>query len=167
MSRKTLGGSAVPVYVVGGSGVLTSEEKAWLDDALVSNPTVGKWLLVDGSLPMEGDLSLAGYILLNYRENIVTTSTGTNYQIDGNLANIFEITVTGDVVVSFTNMVGRVVTVNIIQDGVGGHTVSFSGVLWADGTAPTLVETASNRSKLVFDGGSTTIDGALIGEGWA
>jgi hypothetical protein len=46
MSRKTLGGSAVPVYVVGGASVLTTDEKDWLDDAIVSNPTPTEWLPV-------------------------------------------------------------------------------------------------------------------------
>ena len=50
MTRKTEGGSAVPVFVVGGSGILTPEQSDWIDTASTDNPNPEQWVTADAKI---------------------------------------------------------------------------------------------------------------------
>ena len=50
MTRKTEGGSAVPVFVVGGSGILTPEQSNWIDTASTDNPNPEQWVTADAKI---------------------------------------------------------------------------------------------------------------------
>lgn len=77
--------------------------------------------------------------------------------------NFQAITLTGDCALTFSNppATGRVgsLTLEVIQDGTGGHTVTWpASVTWAGGSAPTLSTAAAAVDVLSFytrDGGTT------------
>jgi hypothetical protein len=110
--------------------------------------------------------STTGAAALVAIETVVTATVSANYAIDGNTGSVFNLTLTGNYTISFTNMAaGRVVTVNLIQDGTGNRTVTWSGVAWGSEGEPTLSTGAGDRDKLVFSSfDGTNIDGHLINQ---
>lgn len=66
--------------------------------------------------------------------------------------NVHEVTMTGDVTLSLSNIsVGQFIQIDIIQDGTGSHTPTwFSTIKWADGVAPVITPTALKRDSFVF-----------------
>lgn len=102
--------------------------------------------------------------LKEYNEVLSTNATATG-AVSVNCENgpLHNLTLTGNVVFSFTNPVGSgstsTLTLVITQDGTGGRTITWpAAVKWAGGTAPTLTTTASAVSILTFftsDGGTT------------
>jgi len=103
-------------------------------------------------------------------EQVVTANIATTYAIDGNAGTVFRLTATDDVVISVTNIAaGRALTVHVAQDGTGGHAITFSGISWSGGTAPSIASTgAGYRFTLWLSGyDGTVVDGGLVGEGWA
>jgi hypothetical protein len=99
-------------------------------------------------------------------EPVVTASVNANYAIDGNTGSTFNLTLTTNPTLSFTNLAaGRVITVNIVQDGVGNRVPVWSGVSWGTAGAPTLRTGINDRDKLVFSSfNGTIIDGHLINQ---
>lgn len=98
-------------------------------------------------------------------ETVTAASITGTYTVNGDSGTVFHLTITGAVTISFSNVTGsRVLTVHLIQDAVGSHAVTFSGVKWPDGTAPTLTTAANSRDKLVFDAApGGLVDGQLVG----
>jgi len=98
----------------------------------------------------------------DYHESVVTQS-GSTGNLDLSAANVFEQTVTGNITFSFNNPSstppGNSFLLIVIQDGTGGHSLSWpSSVQWGGGSAPGLSTSANDKHILSFqspDGGST------------
>lgn len=125
-----------------------------------SNAANAKIILDNGQLTVPA-LDVNGHIT----EQVTTVSTGSNYVINMAIGTVWAITLTGSITISFSNVVaGRSCTVNLIQGGGGSNTVSWTGVTWPGGVAPTLSTTAGRRDKIVFDSyNGSVIDGSLAG----
>jgi hypothetical protein len=97
-------------------------------------------------------------------EPVVTATVAANYTINAASGSVFVLTLTGNHQLSFSNLAaGRVITVHIIQDGVGNRVPTWSGVTWGATGAPTLRTGANDRDKLSFDSyNGTIVDGHLI-----
>jgi hypothetical protein len=139
------------------------------------NDSGGAWVLAagqgdlkaDGSVAMTGALQMAGNevqqpALRDAREVQVTNATATGaVSLDLAAGNAFSLTLTGNVTLSFANEPGAGVALGVsvacTQDATGGRTVTWpAGVVWADGTPPTLstAGTAKDLFALVRLGGT-------------
>lgn len=79
--------------------------------------------------------------LKGYGEVILTTDPATgSINLDLSAANIFRLNLTGNTTVTFTNPPAAgstsVATIVAIQDGSGGHTITWTGGVYAGGVAP-------------------------------
>lgn len=86
-------------------------------------------------------------------ENVNTVSSSTSsYTIPSPASyTIHDITFDATCTVTMpTATAGQSFTVLCRQDGTGGRTVTFSGVLWEAGVTPTLTSTASALDVIVF-----------------
>lgn len=54
------------------------------------------------------------------------------------------------------------ITIDIIQDSTGGHEITFPGVSWSGGVAPTLTSTALHRDTLIFRCVGSDVSGAAF-----
>jgi hypothetical protein len=119
---------------------------------------------------MAGTLAMAGNLLTQPKFKDIREAAGTatlssgTLTLDMSTGNNFSITLTGNVTtVSITNVpaTGQYVpiTLELIQDGTGGRTVTgWSGVKWPGGSAPTITATANAVDILAGytrDGGTT------------
>ena len=155
-------GATVPISYSGsvaiGNGVSTNTA----DQVVIgfNNSPTGKIVLDSSGLTVPA-LDINGHIT----EQVTTTSTGSNYVINMAIGTVWAITLTGSITISFSNVAaGRSCTVNLIQGGGGSNTVSWTGVTWPGGVAPTLSTTAGRRDKIVFDSyNGSVIDGSLAG----
>jgi len=113
--------------------------------------------------------------LKDYSETVYTNLTATGaVSVDVDNGPVQEMTLTGNVVFTFTNPVADGATSNLTllltQDGTGSRTITWPGsVKWASGTAPTLTTTAAAVSICTFftpDGG-TVWYGFLSGDNFS
>jgi len=79
--------------------------------------------------------------LKGYGEVMLTTDPATgSINLDLSAANIFRLNLTGDTTVTFTNPPAAgstsVATIVAIQDGSGGHTITWTDGAFAGGVAP-------------------------------
>ena len=79
--------------------------------------------------------------LKGYGEVMLTTDPATgSINLDLSAANIFRLNLTGDTTVTFTNPPAAgstsVATIVAIQDGTGGHTITWTDGAFAGGVAP-------------------------------
>lgn len=102
--------------------------------------------------------------LKDYAETAVSANTGTAYTVDLTNGNVFDLTLTGNCIFTFSNppASGKAGTITMIltQDGTGSRTASWpASVDWPGGTAPTLTTTATTGvdvlTFLTVDGGTT------------
>lgn len=98
-----------------------------------------------------------------YTEEVVTvgTVTGSTYNIDLSLANIFDITLGNNVTFTFTNApasgISRNVTVILRQDVTGNRNATFTNAKYTDGVVPIWSTGANEIDVATFftvDGGS-------------
>ncbi len=193
-----LGEGAVAQERTSGTQVMTSINLAkWVTNAaaltaldatkfvrarLGDNNIPYRWVVGDVQTP-DGDFIIVGTggnwlktieqpTLKSYSE-LVNTPSGTSgaISLDFDKANVHELTITGNVTLSFTNptpagYVSRL-TLILAQDGYGGATVTWPGsVIWAGGVAPTVVTTTGAISVLTFfttDSGATWY-GFMLGD---
>jgi hypothetical protein len=110
--------------------------------------------------------------LVNFTSTDVTTTTassGASYTINKALSDIFDITLTANCTLSFSNIPASNTTTFIVilrQDGTGSRTVTWPGsVTWASGSTPTLNTSASAVDIFTFltDNGGTTVYGFTTG----
>lgn len=95
-------------------------------------------------------------------ENVTTiAASGTSQTLDLSAGSIFDITLTGNCTISFSNVPsgGFGVTFVFTQDGTGSRTVTWpASFKWPGGTAPTLTTTAAGEDVITAftpDGGTT------------
>ncbi len=93
--------------------------------------------------------------LKDYSETTVVANTGTEYTINLESGNCFELTLTGNCVFTFSNppASGSTGSFTLIlkQDATGSRTTTWPvSVKWAGGTKPTLTTTASAEDVLTF-----------------
>ncbi len=93
-------------------------------------------------------------IMQDYTEINTASSQSSAYTINLANGNVFSLTLTGTVTISFSNVPASnasSVTLFLIQDGTGSRTVVWPGsVIWPGGTAPTLTTTASHVDMIVL-----------------
>lgn len=136
--------------------------------------TVAELLIGLAALPLAGGTLTGNTKTKTVTETLVTANSGTSYTVDLSTANVFEITLTGNVTFTFSNPAAtgtaHSFTVKLIQDATGSRTVTWpASVKWAGGTAPTVTPTASKADVFSFittDGG-TKYDGFVNGQNYA
>ena len=98
-----------------------------------------------------------------YTETCTTVGTvsGTTYNIDLSLSNIFDITLGNNVTFTFTNPptsgIAKNCTIILRQDASGNRTATFTNAKYTDGSTPILSTGASQVDVLTFftvNGGS-------------
>jgi len=117
------------------------------------------------------DKELIRPVLRDYGETAVSANSSTAYTVDLTVANVFDITMTGNCTFTFSNPpasgTGGGFTLILTQDGTGSRTATWpASVKWAGGTAPTLTTTLTTGmdvlSFVTTDGGTTWL-GFLAG----
>jgi hypothetical protein len=103
--------------------------------------------------------------LKGYGEVMLTTSTASGaISLDLSVANIFKLELSGDVTVTFTNPPAAgstsVATIVAIQDNTGGHSITWTGGVYAGGSPPP-ASTGSDEvdiwTAFTYDQGSTYV----------
>lgn len=159
----------IPLFeiVTGASSITTvTDRRAWLQFA-------GGDFQSNGSVPMAGNLNMAGYALIKYTERSAAVSSSGTATLDLSTGRLFAVTLAANTTIAFSNVPTSGVTsctLELIQDATGGRTVTWpASVTWAGGTAPT-ISSAANALDVVTlytrDGG-TTWRGFLAGAGMA
>lgn len=101
------------------------------------------------SVDTSGNVSLEGKQIQNYTEKIVSSSGSVTYNIDWSTGNLFEVTMTGNKSITFSNLAaGRSITAMMIQDVTGSRVVTWPTVKWTGGS-PMVLSTASNARDVV------------------
>lgn len=96
------------------------------------------------------------------------TSSGGNTTIDFTNGNYHRHTLTGNGTVSFSNNSdGRWVVLEILQDATGSRTLSWSGVTWSGGSAPTASTTANRKDVYMFLCSGSNILGFVLSQNFA
>lgn len=101
------------------------------------------------------------YAYLGGREYTLETSVSGSYQINPFDANAFALTITGDTTLSFASGLNALdsydlgtrfaeITVLLIQDGTGGHTVGWSGNIWWHSSENGVSTSANHRGIWKF-----------------
>jgi hypothetical protein len=91
-----------------------------------------------------------------YTETCTTVGTvsGTTYNIDLSLSNIFDITLGNNVTFTFTNPptsgIAKNCTIILRQDATGSRLATFTNAKYTDGTAPILSTGANQIDVLTF-----------------
>ena len=97
-----------------------------------------------------------------YGEHVISANVTGTYNLDLNEANVFNLTLTGNTVFTFTNPppvgTSKPCTVILKQDATGGRTATFTNAKYTDSQAPVLTTTPNRHDVLTFftvDGGSS------------
>ena len=90
-----------------------------------------------------------------YKETIVSLGTASsNTNIDITQGNLFDVTISANVVFTFTNPppagFSQPATIILRQDGTGNRTASFANALYTDGQLPQLSTGANQIDVLTF-----------------
>ena len=110
-----------------------------------------------------GSQTLSNKQFQAYNETVTTVGTvsGSTYNIDLSLSNIFDITLGNNVTFTFTNPpasgIAKNCTIILRQDATGSRTATFTNAKYTDGTAPILSTGANQIDVLTFftlNGGS-------------
>jgi hypothetical protein len=96
--------------------------------------------------------------ILDFASEYDNGNSGSTKTIDWNNGNLQKITMSANCTFSFTDISGTPcagLLLKVVQNETGGYTITWpSGILWADGTPPT-VPTGANERFIVqfhFDG---------------
>lgn len=144
---------------------LITDRGATTTNAVTITNTSSNALDVSGGVVVGGTLSantITGK-LQSYTETLtVATITATTHNINTNLSNIFDLTLSNNVTFTFTNPppagVSKSITIILRQDSTGNRTATFTGALYTDGVAPILSTGANAIDVLTFftvNGGSS------------
>lgn len=149
---------------LGGSGALSDSgtDHDGGDDYQLPNAADNIDLQSDGEIRNAEAVSAGQIDNDDYHEKVVTQS-GSTGSLDLSSANVFEQTVTGNISFSFNNPsatpAGNSFLLVVIQDGTGGHTLSWpAAVEWDGGSAPGVSTAANDKHIFSFvspDGGTT------------
>lgn len=86
----------------------------------------GTTQVIDSNITIDGNLIVTGTI--NGGNSLFVVAYTPTMTLDGTKGGNFKTTITGPVNITITNMVNKgIVSVHIIQDGTGGHLVTWDG----------------------------------------
>lgn len=96
------------------------------------------------------------------------TSSGSNVTLNFADTNYIRHTLTNNGTISFSNKSdGRWMVVEVLQDGTGSHTLAWSGVTWAGGSAPAASTTANRKDVYLMLCSGTDILGFVLDQNFA
>lgn len=97
---------------------------------------------------------------------LVADADGVTVTFDMNAGNIHRVTLGGNRTLATTNVgTPQAFVIMLKQDATGSRTVTwFNGILWAQGTVPTLTTTASKTDIFGFIYDGTNYFGTIIGQ---
>lgn len=104
------------------------------------------------SLTTGGTVSGATVLATNGQmRGVRTTQTGSGGTVSFTSANHIRHTMTGNGTITLSGgSAGGVYTLEVLQDGTGGRTVTWSGAVWAGGVIPTTTTTANRKDVYTF-----------------
>ncbi len=115
-----------------------------------------------------GGVSLAQMLVAANTIQTYTPSNGGTATLNLALGNIHHITMpAGNITIAISNgTAGQCFIIRILQDSVGGRTVTwFTTIRWVGGSAPSLTTGASKADTLGFEiTGTNTYDGFIVGQ---
>lgn len=110
---------------------------------------------ISGTTIIDDSRTIDNANLQSYKEKIVTIGTVTTAtNINLSLGNIFDITLGGNIVFTFTNppaaTFSQPATIILRQDATGNRTATFTGSKYTDGQLPQLSTGGTNIDVLSF-----------------
>lgn len=150
---------------LGVTGTATATEFAGSGASLTSLPGAE----ISGNLSVGSVTSNLGFRQTDgYSSMQRDTSSGGSTALDFAATNYHRHTLTGTGTISFTNKSdGRWMVVEVLQDGTGSRTLSWSGVTWSGGTAPTPSTTANRKDVYLMLCSGTDILGFVLDQNFA
>lgn len=118
--------------------------------AAPTTPDSGKWKLYPKS---SGWFTVDdGGVEHRLTEHVIATSQSSSYAVNWLASSIVEITLTGSVTLTFSNLAAaRAMTLVVVQGGSGSYTLTYpAAVKWAGGAAPTLSTGVGDVDVLTF-----------------
>ena len=109
--------------------------------------------------------TLTNPTITNYTETVYTANSGTAITLDLANGTFQNITLTGNTTITMpTAVAGKSFMMLLSQDATGSRTITWSTVVWAGGTAPTITATASKRDIFSFFSNGTSWFGVVVGQ---
>lgn len=105
-----------------------------------------------------------GWRVDNSTQAYYTDTYASSFTVSHEQGDNHKVTLTGDptITISIAND-GHIMRLATIQDGTGGHTITWSGVTWSGGSAPSQTSTAGRADLYEFQKiGSTVVGRQLI-----
>jgi hypothetical protein len=101
---------------------------------------------INGSITINGDLTVTGQI--NNTGGVYVLPWAANLVLDGHLGSSFKCVLGGDTTISVANLGGNsLVPLRLVQDGAGGHAVTWAGSIRNAGVVS---PAANSRSVYLF-----------------
>lgn len=114
---------------------------------------------------IDGTHSIIDYTAI--KQNFLSVTDGATITFNGNLSNIFSVTLGDNRTLAVSNMaIGQCFIVRLVQDGSGNRTVTwFSTIKFPAGVTPVLSIGANKTDVFGFIcTGSGTFDGFIVGQ---
>ena len=133
-----------------------------------STTTLGNATVTLGSTTSTvGNLTVTNVTVTNYTETLYTANTGTAITVSLTNGTVQQLTLTGNATITMpTASAGKSFVIMLKQDATGSRTVTWSGVTWPGGTAPTVTSTANKQDIYSFFSDGTNWYGATIGQNY-
>ena len=167
----------VTTTIQGGSSLTIAGAASGITTLAAGNTTITGFANVTTTMQIGGITTLAANlvmannnitrpVLTGYTEaEVANTATTGTWTMDCGAANFFDLTLTGSITISPTNVPPATRawsgTIAAKQDATGGRTITWpSGIKWPGGSAPPATTTANATdiwSLLTYDGGTTWV----------
>ena len=155
--------------------ILTYDGSFWINQT-TTEAGILKNVVEDTTPQLGGNLDANSKSILNVSQidsnSIVKNSqtlsitTGAATFISG-LGNFATITLTENTTIGFEITGGEELILEVTQDGTGSRTLTFSDVLWAGGSPPTVTQAAGSVDVFRFITINETIYGSIIGQNFS
>ena len=112
-------------------------------------------------------LAVSNPTVTNYIETLYAPAAGSAFTVDLTNGTVqkFSLNANGTITLP-ASAAGKSFVIMLAQDGTGSRTVTWSGVTWPGGTAPTVTSTASKMDIYSFFSDGTNTYGVTVGQNY-
>lgn len=152
--------------------VLTSNGTAWVSQAAgaaTGNVTIGNTTIsLGGTASSLGNVGLANVTITNYTETLYAANTGSAITVNLVNGTVQQLLMNASPTITMpTAVAGKSFVMMLRQDSTGSRAVTWSTVVWAGGTAPTVTSTASKQDIYSFFSDGTSWFGVTVGQSYS
>jgi hypothetical protein len=119
------------------------------------------------SVDIPSGSTLTNPTVTNYVETLYSANTGTALTVDLANGTVQNLTLTGNATITMpTAVAGKSFIIMLRQDATGSRSVTWSTVVWPEGTAPTITGTASKMDMYSFFSNGTVWYGVIVSQNY-